>query len=71
MYTQKRINNARFTVRFCTTAKYLGFTTVGSFEKLLKQMQPQHRLSIGFGHVRVATLLREIEEFKETNGEWD
>lgn len=71
MYTQKRINNQRFTVRFCGIAKYLGFTRVGPFEKLLRQMHPQNKLSMGNGYARVERLLREIEEFKKGNREWD
>lgn len=46
MYTQKTINNERFSVRFCAVAEYLNFKKVAGFEKLLKQMQPNARKGI-------------------------
>jgi hypothetical protein len=42
MYTQKNITNSRFTVRFCTVARYLGFKKVGPshvrVSRLLKEI---------------------------------
>ena len=64
MYTNKKITNERFSIRFCTVANYLGFTRVGPFEKLLKQMTPHSKLAFDLGHVRVARLLVEITHFK-------
>lgn len=60
MYTHKNITNSRFTIRFCTVAKYVGFKKVGPFEKLLRQMQPDSLIC----HVRVSRLLKEIDDFK-------
>lgn len=71
MYTQKSITNSRFTVRFCTVAKYLGFKKVGPFEKLLKQMQPNNKITFGPSHVRVSRLLREINEFRDNPNDYD
>jgi len=65
MYTQKKINNQRFTVRFCTAANYLGYKRVGSFEKLLRQMHPTNKIYFLMGSVRVGRLLNEIDSFKE------
>jgi hypothetical protein len=65
MYTQKNINSSRFTVRFCTVARYLGFKKVGSFEKLLRQMEPQNKITFGPSHARVSKLLKEIDDFKD------
>jgi hypothetical protein len=66
MYSKRNINSERFTVRFCTVAKYLGFKKVGPFEKLLRQMQPNNKITFGPSHVRVSRLLREIDEFKNS-----
>jgi hypothetical protein len=70
MYSQKNINNQRFTVRFCTVASYLGFKKVGPFEKLLRQMHPNNKITFGPGHVRVYRLLKEIDEFKESEDDF-
>lgn len=70
MYTQKNITNSRFTVRFCTVAKYLGFKKVGPFEKLLRQMHPQNKITFGPSHVRVCRLLKEINEFRDLDHEF-
>lgn len=66
MYSKKNINNQRFTVRFCNVANYLGFKKVGSFEKLLKQMHSNNKITFGPNHVRVYRLLREIDQFKRS-----
>jgi hypothetical protein len=71
MYTQKTINNERFSVRFCAVAEYLNFKKVAGFEKLLKQMQPNARISFGVSHVRVGRLLEELEDFKSWEQEGD
>jgi hypothetical protein len=65
MYTQKKINTQRFTVRFNTVANYLGFTRVGQFEKLLKQMHPSNKIHFTMGYARVSALLNELEAFKK------
>lgn len=65
MYARKKINNERFTVRFCNTAKDLGFTHVGPFEKFLKQIPCEDiRIFVGPRHVKVNKLLDEISQFK-------
>jgi hypothetical protein len=69
MYSQKNINNRRFTIRFCNVASYLGFKKIGSFEKLLKQMHPNNKITFGPSHVRVCTLLKEINDFKKYEAE--
>jgi hypothetical protein len=71
MYTQKNITNSRFTVRFCTVAKYLGFKKVGPFEKLLRQMQPNNKITFGPSHARVSRLLKEIDDFKVNPNDYD
>jgi hypothetical protein len=68
MYTQKNITNSRFTVRFCTVAKYLGFKKVGPFEKLLRQMQPEATIA---PYARVSRLLKEIDDFKVNPNDYD
>lgn len=68
MYTKHNINNSRFSVRFCTIAKYLNFKKIGGFEKLLKQMPADNKLAIPGSAVRVSNLLREIEEYKRNCG---
>jgi len=67
MYTQHTINNQRFTIRFCNVAKYLGFKKVGPFEKLLRQMEPNNKISFGPSHIRVYRLLKEITDYRK----WD
>jgi hypothetical protein len=63
MYTQQNINNQRFSIRFCNVAKYLGFKKVGPFEKLLRQMHPNNKISFGPSHMRVGRLLKEITDY--------
>ena len=70
MYTQKNITSSRFTIRFRTVAEYLGFKKVGPFEKLLRQMQPNNKITFGPSHVRVSRLLREIDEFKNSDDDF-
>ena len=71
MYTQKTINNERFSVRFCAVAEYLNFKKVAGFEKLLKQMHPNNKITFGMSHVRVGRLLNELEDFKSWEQEGD
>ncbi len=35
-----KINNQRFSIRFCNLAKAYGFNTVGSFQKFLLNLNP-------------------------------
>jgi hypothetical protein len=67
MYKHHTINSSRFTVRFCTVANYLNFKKVGSFEKLLRQMNPEHRLKIHMGSESVARLIKELDEYIKEN----
>ena len=69
MYTSKIINNERFTVRLCRIAEGLGFKRVGSFERLLKGMNPNTLIGIGYTRIRACKLLREIETWKETGAD--
>lgn len=56
-----RITNDKFSVSICHIAQIYGFKTIGSLVKFLQQCQPNAKLSLGIGHVRVAMLLRQIE----------
>lgn len=56
-----RITNTKFSVSICTISVLYGFKTIGSLVKFLKQCQPNAKLSLGMGYVRVATLLRQID----------
>ena len=69
MHTRKIITNERFTVRLCHIAEGLGFKRVGPFERLLKGMNPNTLIGIGYARVRVYRLLREIETWKETGAD--
>lgn len=55
-----RITNDKFSVSICHIAQLYGFKTIGSLVKFLKQCQPNAKLSLGMGHVRVAVLLMQI-----------
>lgn len=60
-----KINNQRFSIRFCTVAKTYGFKTLGRFERFLRQLEsPNVKLYFSTTYVRAVKLLKEIEEFK-------
>jgi hypothetical protein len=62
-----RINNYRFTIRFCTVARTYGFKTIGKFEKFLNGLESPHvKLYFGTTYMRASRLIRELEEFKKS-----
>lgn len=61
MTNRTRITNDKFSVRVCQIASNYGFKTIGSFHKFLKQCAPSAKLGLGVGHVRVASVLKEVE----------
>ena len=61
MTNRTRITNDKFSVRVCQIATSYGFTTIGSFRKFLKQCTPSAKLGLGVGHVRVASILKEVD----------
>ncbi len=63
MNNRTRITNDKFSVRICQIASNYGFTTIGSFHKFLKQCVPTAKLGLGIGHVRVASVLKEVETY--------
>jgi len=63
MTNRTRITNDKFSVRVCQIASNYGFTTIGSFRKFLKQCNPSAKLGLGIGHVRVASVLKEVETY--------
>lgn len=58
-----RINNKRFSVRFCLAMENLGLTTVGQADSFLNKALPNTKIGVGTSHVRVAILKRELESF--------
>lgn len=56
-----RITNDKFSVSVCHVANLYGFKTIGSLVKFLTQCQPNAKLSLGVGHIRVSMLLRHID----------
>ncbi len=67
MTNRTRITNEKFSVRVCTVANSYGFKTIGSLYKFLKQCNPSAKLGLGTGHIRVFTLLKEIESELQNN----
>lgn len=62
-----RINNERFTIRFCIVAKTYGFKTVGSFKRFLDNLEsPNVKLYFNMSHVRALFIIRELDEFIKT-----
>ena len=61
MNKRTRITNDKFSIRICIIANNYGFKTIGSFHKFLKQCVPSAKLGLGIGHVRVASVLKEVE----------
>lgn len=62
-----RINNERFSIRFCKIAENYGFKSIGKFEDFLINLKsPSVKLYFMDTQVRAARLLHEIEEFKHT-----
>lgn len=63
-YRLCKINNSRFTIRFCNIADMLGCKTVSKFEDILKAGNPNRKLYFKCSSIRVARLLKEIESFR-------
>lgn len=62
MNNRTKITNDKFSIRICQIADNYGFKTIGSFHKFLKNCTPTAKLGLGIGHVKVANILKEIEE---------
>lgn len=63
-----RINNERFTIRFCTVAKTYGFKTVGSFKRFLDNLSSPHvKLYFNMSYVRAAFIIKELDQFIKDN----
>ena len=56
---KRRINNTRFSVRFCFVMKALGITTVGQAQKFFDKTND----NLSIHHIRVCTLRKELREF--------
>ena len=62
-----RINNSRFSIRFCTIARIYGFKTVGSFSKFLYSLEsPNVKLYSHTSHIRASRLIKELEDFQKS-----
>lgn len=61
MTKRTKISNDKFSVRICIIASNYGFKTIGSFHKFLKQCVPSAKLGLGIGHVRVSSVLKEVD----------
>ena len=63
-----RINNYRFSVRFCTIAKTYGLKTVGGAIKFFNNLQnPNTKLYFGTTHIRASKLIKELKEFQKSH----
>ena len=49
-------------VRISAVATPLGFKTIGSFHKFLKQCNPAAKLYFGISYIRVTQMLRLVEK---------
>jgi len=59
-----RINDSRFSVRFCTVMRYYGIVTVGQAFTLLDRMNhPNKKLAFGTSYIRIYKLQKELNEF--------
>ncbi len=63
MNNRIKITNDKFSIRICQIASNYGFKTIGSFHKFLKQCNPNAKLGLEMGHVRVSNILKEIEDY--------
>jgi hypothetical protein len=57
----KRIKIQNCSVRISSIAKPYGFKTLGSFQKFLKQCNPNAKLYFGTSHIRVSQALGYVE----------
>jgi hypothetical protein len=62
MNNRTKITNDKFSIRICQIASNYGFKTIGSFHKFLKNCNPNAKLGLEMGHIRVANILKEVEE---------
>jgi hypothetical protein len=62
MNNRTKITNDKFSIRICQIASNYGFKTIGSFYKFLKQCNPNSKLGLEMGHIRVANILKEVED---------
>ena len=49
-------------VRIQTIAKNYGLTTIGQLKTMLDRMEPQAKLSLSLGHVRVARVRKILKQ---------
>jgi hypothetical protein len=66
MNNRTKITNDKFSIRICQIASNYGFKTIGSFHKFLKQCNPNTKLGLEMGCVRVASILKKVEEELKT-----
>lgn len=63
-YRKKRINNERFSIRFCSIAEAHGFKSIGKFEDFLSQCNPSVKLYNHMSYERATRLVKELNHFK-------
>jgi hypothetical protein len=61
MNTRTKITSDKFSVSIYQIANSYGFKTIGKFHKFLQQCQPNAKLYLGTGHMRVNTIRKEVE----------
>ena len=65
--SKQRINNTRFSIRFCRVAEDFGLITVGQMKVFLLKAKPNVRVGCGSSMIRLSKLRKELSGYLQVN----